>query len=128
MSDDKACRVKRWDLLKAQLQNLKPAQVVAFLDQHPECTIIDCRRADEFLLIRFPSAINIDYLSHDFWARIEQLSPDHFYLVYCNTCRRSTRTCTLMKNGGFKQVYNLDGGLRDWVDQLGDDALIRAMN
>jgi rhodanese-related sulfurtransferase len=119
------CKIKRWDLLKAHLNNLGPEKARDFIATHPDCTIIDCRRPEEFEMLRLPNAVNIDYLAYDFWQRIEQLPSNKTYLIYCNTCRRSTRSCTLMQNGGFSSVYNLDGGLQAWVTTLGDDGIIR---
>jgi rhodanese-related sulfurtransferase len=31
--------------------------------------------------------------------------------VYCRSERRSIRSCRLMQNGGFKNIFNLSGGL-----------------
>ncbi len=119
------CNIRRWDLLKGQLRNLKVGEVEQFLLDHPDTVLIDCRQPKEFDMVRFPQAINYDYLAYDFWEKVNTLPKDQTYLVYCNTCRRSTRSCTLMKNGGFTEVYNLEGGLKAWVDTFGDEALVR---
>lgn len=119
------CAIKRWDLLKSKLNNIRPEAFAHFLDQYPDAVLIDCRKPEEFESIRLPDAINLDYLDASFWDQIESLPPDGVYLLYCNSCRRSTRACTLMQNGGFQNVYNLDGGLKAWIQVLGDKALSR---
>ena len=119
------CKIKRWDQLKALLNNLSPQEAQAFLAEHPDCMIIDCRKPEEFAMVRMPKAHNIDYLAYDFWERVRTISPEQPILVYCNTSRRSTRACTLMRNGGFSSAYNLGGGLQEWINELGDQALVR---
>jgi rhodanese-related sulfurtransferase len=109
MSD--SCKIKRWDLLKRELNNLKPEEFIPIVEQHPDYILIDCRTAGEFDHSRLEGALHMDYFSYDFLDKMEALDPEKTYLVYCRTGRRSVRTCMLMKNGGFKSVYNLDGGL-----------------
>ena len=123
MSDE--CKIKRWDLLKTQLHNVKAKTAMELLAAHPGMMVIDCRQAEEYLMVRLPQAVNIDYLEASFWEHLRDLPKEEPYLVYCNTCRRSTRACTLMKNGGFEKVYNLDGGLKAWIEECGDGALLR---
>ena len=124
-NNNDSCKLKRWDLLKARLNNLGPRDAQQFLQAHPNCLILDCRKPEEFVQVRFPTAVNIDYLAYDFWDKMKELDPEQPILVYCNTSRRSIRACTLMKNGGFRATYNLRGGLREWVDTLGDTDLAR---
>lgn len=119
------CNLRRWDILKSKLNNIPVDAFDQFVQDHPEAVLIDCRKLEEHETIRIPGSLHHDYLSYDFWDRIETLPKSQPYLVYCNTCRRSTRTCTLMQNGGFTKVYNLDGGLKEWVNQKGDKGLIR---
>lgn len=114
---DKSCKTPRWQMLKAQLNNLVPQQFLEILQNTNKPIVIDVRTPQEFLIGHLPNAINIDYLSDDFWERLENLSRDHDYLVYCRSGRRSIRTCTLMRNGGFdnQRIYNLEGGYERWV-------------
>ncbi len=114
---DPSCRISRWQLLKAQLNNLTPPLFVKAVQQgEAKHILIDVRTAKEFALGHLPTAVNIDYLAIDFWEKIELLPRDLVCYIYCQSGRRSTRACTLMRNGGFAsdQLYNLDGGLRDW--------------
>jgi rhodanese-related sulfurtransferase len=105
------CDISRWQLLKQELNNLTPPAFEA-LRQKPGVVLIDVRTAAEYQSYHFEGAINLDYLAPEFWDRIEQLDPSATYIVYCRSGRRSTRACTLMKNGGFSRIYNLDGGLK----------------
>ncbi len=110
------CEIPRWQQLKRQLNNLTPQEFLQALTETPDAVVIDVRTPAEFELGHIEGAINIDYLSYDFWDRMEQLDPNRTYFIYCRTARRSVRTCTLMRNGGFKRVYHLDGGWNLWAE------------
>lgn len=104
------CEVPRWQLLKQQLNNLSPQQFLQAIANTPGATVIDVRTPAEFAVGHLDRAINIDYLGEGFWDKMEALDPAQTYFVYCRTSRRSVRTCTLMRNGGFANVFHLDGG------------------
>ena len=62
--------------------------------------------------------MEIDFLSQNFWDQIEELPTHQDIFVYCRSGRRSIRTCTLMRNGGFdnNKIFNLDGGYVLWLE------------
>lgn len=59
-------------------------------------------------------ALELDYRSPDFATEIAALDKDKTYLVYCASGGRSSKAGRLMKNAGFREVYNLEGGYRAW--------------
>lgn len=117
--EDRSCKTSRWRLLKAQLNHLFPEDLIPLKEEASAYLIVDVRTESEFDLGHIKGAINIDYLSEDFWDRIEALSREMSILVYCRTGRRSIRTCTLMRNGGFDKdkIYNLEGGYQQWISK-----------
>lgn len=121
---DDHCKVSRWQLLKSQLNNLEPGTFWQKYKAVPDAVLIDCRKAEEFCQGKLEGAINIDYLDYDFWDKIERLDPSKTYFVYCRSGRRSLRACTLMRNGGFQQIFNLDGGLNIWLQERGDGEIV----
>ena len=123
---DRACKTKRWFLLKQQLNNLPPAAFRAKMEGAPDAVLIDVRTDQERQQGQIPGSNHYDYLAYDFWDRMEQLDPEGLYLVYCRSGRRSIRACTLMKNGGFKHVYNLDGGFIEWEAKYGKEEVLES--
>lgn len=121
MATPDVCEIPRWQQLKRLLNNLSPVEFKAALAETPDVVLIDVRTKPEYDAGHIPGAINIDYLSYDFWYRMEQLDPERTYFIYCRTSRRSVRTCTLMRNGGFKHIYHLDGGWNLWSEVCGDE-------
>lgn len=110
-NDPTICAVPRWQILKAGLNNLDYDDFVRLASNDPEAIILDVRTDEEFVGTTIPNAINLNYLSTDLADQIEALDISKHYYVYCRTGRRSIRICVLMKNSGFKHVYNLDSGL-----------------
>ncbi len=104
------CKISRWQLLKQQLNNLGAAEFEARIGR-PDTVLLDVRTPAEYAAGCLPGAIHLDYFGPDFWPRFDALDRTKTYLVYCRSSRRSTRVCTLMRNGGFSSVYNLEGGL-----------------
>ena len=117
---DKSCKTPRWRLLKAQLNNLLPADFIRQFQATEDGILIDVRTPEEFALGHIPKAINISYLADNFWDQMEQLSADKKIFVYCRTGRRSIRACTLMRNGGFDKelLFNLEGGYARWLEEI----------
>jgi rhodanese-related sulfurtransferase len=40
-------------------------------------------------------------------------------VVYCRSGRRSMTACLILDQLGFKETYNLEGGILAWMDQYG---------
>lgn len=105
------CEVPRWQKIKASLNNLSFAAFVEAAKQDAKSIVIDVRTAGEYEVSKIEGAINLDYLSKNLADNIEALNPDMHYYIYCRTGRRSLRVCVIMRNLGFKTVYNLEGGI-----------------
>ena len=82
-------------------------------------TILDVRTLEEFEISRIPNSKNIDfYKPQNFMLEIEKLDKDNNYYVYCRTGVRSANSCALMKELGFKNTFNLVGGILEWNGKL----------
>ena len=119
MKDDN-CNISRWDIYKRSLNNLSAIAFKEAIDSASNIKIIDCRRPDELERGYLPNSHNMNYLSKTLVDEIFELDKEQAHYVYCQSGRRSIRVCTLMQNGGFKKVYNLDGGLDTWIKEFGE--------
>lgn len=73
--------------------------------------LIDCRTPEEFSEKNIEGAINIDIMALDFLNEISSLDKMETYVVYCRTGGRSRRAVDLMQSLGFREAYNLKGGI-----------------
>ena len=99
--------------------NLSETEWVKLHDESEESVIIDVRTDDEFSTGYIDGAVNIDfYMGNEFISEIDKLDKSKSYFIYCKSGARSGQTCELMKQKGFKKVYNLEGGILGWTGEL----------
>ena len=88
------------------IQNNQPAS---------DFVILDVRTASEFSGGHIARATNIDFYAQDFKDQVNKLNHDNRYLVYCRTGVRSTQATQIMLSLGFKNLWNLTGGIAQWT-------------
>ena len=99
--------------------NLSETEWVKLHDESEESVIMDVRTDDEFSTGYIEGAVNIDfYMGSKFISEIDKLDKSKSYFIYCKSGARSGQTCELMKQKGFKKVYNLEGGILGWTGEL----------
>ncbi len=77
--------------------------------------ILDVRTAGEFQSGHIKNALQADWLNKTQFAdRTQYLDKNKPVLVYCASGVRSGQAMQLMAKQGFKQVYNLEGGMSAW--------------
>ena len=79
--------------------------------------VLDVRTADEVKEGYIKGAKNVDYFSDEFEAEIKKLPLDKPVYVYCRSGNRSGQAAADMKKWGFKEVYNLNGGITAWQEK-----------
>jgi rhodanese-related sulfurtransferase len=77
--------------------------------------IIDLRTPEELKQGKIADARVIDFFGPDFEPAIAKLEKNKVYFLYCASGARSGETADLMKGMGFKMLFNLEGGFRQWV-------------
>lgn len=78
--------------------------------------VLDVRTPEEYaqghLLEKTP--MNLNFYAPDFREKLSRLDRGKTYLVYCRTGHRSGETVQMMRELGFRRVYNLQGGITAW--------------
>ena len=78
---------------------------------------LDVRTAEEYMEGNIENSINIDfYKSMDFMKFLDKLNKNENYFVYCRSGKRSDASCQIMKEFGFNNVFNLEGGFLAWSE------------
>lgn len=80
----------------------------------PTALILDVRTADEFSKGHLENAINIDWYSAEFKNRISVFDKTKPVMVYCLSGGRSAEAANVLRNEGFKEVYEMNGGIMKW--------------
>ncbi|AKG53351.1 rhodanese-like protein [Dehalogenimonas sp. WBC-2] len=76
--------------------------------------ILDVRTPSEFASGHIEGSILIDFNASNFRTEVDKLDKSKRYLVYCRTSNRSGQAVSIMKDLGFKEVYDVDGGIVAW--------------
>ena len=76
--------------------------------------LIDVRTPQEYDEGHIDKASNIDFNAPDFNDQISKLDMDQPLLIYCAAGGRSAKAAAIMESLGFKKVYELKGGYRNW--------------
>lgn len=76
--------------------------------------LIDVRTPDEFNGGHLKGAVNIDFNADNFEAEIAKADKSKPVFVYCLSGGRSGKAAELMSKQGFKEVYDMKGGMLAW--------------
>lgn len=110
-------------------QHLKPEQLHTLIEERgDEVIFFDGRNTYEAAVGRFKNTIVPDTTTtKDFLRELESDKYDHLkdrpIVTYCTGGVRCEILSVLMKNRGFKEVYQIDGGVVKYGEKFGDDGL-----
>ena len=96
-------------------RTIPPAGASALIEERegdPGFVVVDVRRPDEFAGGHIPGAVNIN--SAEFSEHLQDLDPDGTYIIYCQRGGRSAGVRELMREAGFREVYEIEGGMSAW--------------
>ena len=88
--------------------------------QDSDYILIDVRTQDEFDLGHIDSAINLDFYSDTFQNEILSLPKNEKIVLYCRTNNRSSKTATILKQNGYRDILVISGGITEWVKNGND--------
>jgi thioredoxin len=84
------------------------------LKQTPDAQLIDVRTPEEFNGGHLENAINYDWNGGNFESQIKNLDKQKPVFVYCLSGGRSASAASNMRSAGFKNVYEMNGGMMKW--------------
>jgi thioredoxin len=80
--------------------------------QNPQ--LIDVRTPGEYAVDKVYDAKNINWNGDDFVPQVEKLDKSKPVFVYCKVGGRSAQAANKLSELGFKEIYNLEGGIMKW--------------
>ena len=94
--------------------SLDAASFAAKIKQLPNAQLIDVRTPGEFAQGHIANAKNININSSDFQQSAAKLDKNKAVLLYCLSGGRSAYAMNILSSMGFKELYNLSGGMMRW--------------
>lgn len=94
---------------------ITPMAVNKLLKDNNDVTIIDARANKQYEEAHIESAINIP--QEQFRSKIDELNKDNIIITYCNKGVTGNAVQNILINNGFKKVFNISGGHRNFKTQ-----------
>lgn len=100
-----------------EIKVISPQEVRdAVYDDNPH-QLIDVRTLEEFNEGHLKNAQNICVTDSDFEENIAKLDRDQPIYLYCRSGKRSARAAEILKDLGFKEIYDMEGGILKWESE-----------
>lgn len=100
--------------LNSGSSNLSPVEFSDKIKELPDAPVIDVRTPEEFSKGHLKNAKNIVLAGNDFEKQISVFDKSKPVFIYCLSGNRSASAASIMRSGGFKEVYELSGGIMKW--------------
>jgi len=78
--------------------------------------VLDIRTPQEYAEGHLAGSSNLDFYEPDFADSLDALDKELPYFVYCRSGNRTSQAIETMKDLGFTEVYELDGGIVKWAE------------
>jgi rhodanese-related sulfurtransferase len=96
-----------------------PLPYVAKVLKTEKATLVDVRTEGEVASGYIKgTTVFADVNSGDFSTKISKLDKSKTYIIYCRSGARSNKAANMMVQNGFKNVYNLNGGIMGWGGEV----------
>ena len=82
--------------------------------QDKDVQLIDVRTPAEFEVGHIEGAKNIDFFSGKFNVEFDKLDKEKPVYIYCKSGNRSRQTANKLAERGFKEIYDLQGGILNY--------------
>ena len=107
------------EMLKTYYKNtvptIQPADLYKRMLRGDIMHILDTRMKKEFEVSTLPGAQHVGFLSFNV-KKISDIKKDELVIVYCTIGVRSESIGEKIQDKGYKNVYNLYGGIIQWVN------------
>ncbi|MEH6765450.1 MAG: rhodanese-like domain-containing protein [Aequorivita antarctica] len=106
-----ACKDKS---VAQEIQVLTPKEFHDAMAGKKDVQLVDVRTPEEFAEGHLENALNINVSETDFITEAEKLNLDEPIYLYCRSGKRSAKAALILKDVGFKEIYDMKGGFLHW--------------
>jgi rhodanese-related sulfurtransferase len=103
-------------LYKKTVPFISAADLSAKVRGDANVVLLDTRSKEEFAVSHLPNAIHLNYNSYK-ESQLATIPKNSIVVVYCTVGYRSERVGEQLLKLGFKNVYNLYGGIFQWKNE-----------
>lgn len=104
------------DMASVHVDTISASKASELLDSDENIIVLDAREKTEFKVSHIKGAINVGY---DYFkpSSVKKLDKNAKVIIYCSVGYRSGKIGERLKDMGFKDVYNMYGGIFDWINK-----------
>jgi rhodanese-related sulfurtransferase len=101
------------------MQNISVEELEARMDAGEKLNLIDCREPNEYA--EFNIGATLIPLGRFQSMQVDELDElkDEEVIIHCRSGNRSGQACLLLDAMGFKNTYNVTGGMLAWQEKFG---------
>jgi rhodanese-related sulfurtransferase len=104
--------------MKNQYTDVSVQQAKGMIDRQ-EVFILDVRTEGEYAAghIKGSTLLAVqDIPKQELAEKLKEIPKDRKILVYCRSGSRSAKASGILAENGFSQVYNMQGGITEWIN------------
>lgn len=83
-------------------------------DPNASWKLLDLRTPEEFAQGYLKSAQMLNFYASDFREHLLNMDRNQPYIIYCRSGNRSSQALKMMRELGFRNVYEVQGGILAW--------------
>lgn len=101
------------------MKNITVEQLKKKLDSGEKINLIDVREPHEYAEVNLGA--KLVPLGKIQTMQVEELEDlkDEEVIIHCRSGKRSMMACMVLDQLGFKNTYNVEGGMLEWIDKYG---------
>ena len=105
-----------------KIKEIYPTDLKNKIDNKDDFLLIDVRESSEIEISKIKESIHIPMA--EIPNNIDQINSNKLVIVMCKSGGRSANVCEYLIQNGFKDIYNLNGGIIKWALEIDSDMLI----
>ncbi|MED5354592.1 MAG: rhodanese-like domain-containing protein [Bacteroidota bacterium] len=98
------------------INQMNSDELIEFIELN-DAILVDVRTEDEYNSGYIENSLNIDYFSDVFSVNADKLDKNTPIILYCRSGNRSSMSANKISKLGFKEIYNLEGGILEWIEE-----------
>jgi len=103
-------------LIDFNIDTIRSGELYRITNVENDLVILDAREPSEYNVSHISSAINVGYYEFDVSA-LKAIDRSSKLIVYCSVGYRSEKVAEKLKLAGFSNIFNLYGGIFEWVNE-----------
>ena len=98
------------------INQMNSDELIDFIELN-DAILVDVRTEDEYNSGYIENSLNIDYFSNEFSVNADKLDKNTPIILYCRSGNRSSMSANKISKLGFNEIYNLEGGILEWIKE-----------